>query len=886
MINKKYENTNMTLFDDALMGIFRSTLDARFLYVNKLFAHILKYDSPDDVLKSVHNIEEQVYVKKNREELTNIIKKEGRLSNYEIEYYCKDGSIVAAVLNMRLVEDIEGNYFLEGFISDVSDMKKKEVILKENEQRLQELNEELEAALQQLKANEEVLHDHYNRLKENEKALTESEERWYFALEGSENGVWDWDILNNKIFRSDQYKKMRGFTKTEMNDSLDSWTSHLHPLDKETVLKELKDHIDGNSPIYSVEYRLMCKDGTYMWIHERGKVMVRDHMGKPIRMVGTHMNINKRKEAEEAIQYQKNLFESLFNNSPEAIAYFDSDEKILDINSRFTELFGYNDCEIKGKRISEVVDTEGKLNNFGIRTVLEGKPFLLEDVIRFNKQGKPLHLIVKGAPIIIKNKTVGGYAIYTDIRAIKKAEAKIRRQQKILESLFKYSPDAIVHMDMEGNIIQINEKFYQMFGYSQEECKGNHLNNLIVTEEYINDAKNIDIMAFNRSDLDIESKRIKKDGSFIDVKLRGGATVVDGEIIGYHAIYTDITAQKKAEEHIKYLSYHDKLTGLYNRAYFEEILEKLDAENQHPLAIIIGDVNGLKLINDVFGHQEGDKLLITIAEILKKACRFDDIVCRWGGDEFAIMLPNSNESDAREVCKRIDQLRLESKNTPIRISIATGFAVKQDKFKNMKEVKKEAEEKMYRNKLMEETSMRSNIILSLQQSLYERSNETEEHAQRMKDLSIRLGKKLELDSDKIAELSLLAIIHDIGKIAISDIILDKPSKLTEAEWEEMKKHTEIGYRIANTTPELMHISKYVLFHHERWDGRGYPKGLKGNEIPLLSRIIAIIDAYDVMTHSRPYKKPISHEEAIEEIVKCSGSQFDPEIAKIFVDLFK
>jgi len=156
----------------------------------------------------------------------------------------------------------------------------------------------------------------------------------------------------------------------------------------------------------------------------------------------------------------------------------------------------------------------------------------------------------------------------------------------------------------------------------------------------------------------------------------------------------------------------------------------------------------------------------------------------------------------------------------------------------------------------------------------------------MKDLSIALGKRMNLDNDKINELGLLALLHDIGKMAISDDILQKPGKLTEEEWEKMKRHSEIGYRIAETSPELIHISKYILFHHERWDGTGYPRGLKGDEIPLLSRIISVVDVYDVMTNARVYKDPVSHDEALKEIIRCADSQFDPYVVKEFLGLFQ
>ncbi len=176
----------------------------------------------------------------------------------------------------------------------------------------------------------------------------------------------------------------------------------------------------------------------------------------------------------------------------------------------------------------------------------------------------------------------------------------------------------------------------------------------------------------------------------------------------------------------------------------------------------------------------------------------------------------------------------------------------------------------------------SSIILSMQKILFEKSYETEEHAVRVAENCKKIGVFMGLSSVEINELELLAILHDIGKIAISDEILTKPEKLNDDEWTEMKKHPEIGCRIVQSVPELFHVAQYILYHHERWDGHGYPEGLKGGEIPLASRILAVADAYDAMRFDRPYRRGMTRKEAKKELMKNAGTQFDPDVIQIFL----
>jgi diguanylate cyclase (GGDEF)-like protein/PAS domain S-box-containing protein len=356
------------------------------------------------------------------------------------------------------------------------------------------------------------------------------------------------------------------------------------------------------------------------------------------------------------------------------------------------------------------------------------------------------------------------------------------------------------------------------------------------------------------------------------------------EIAGKLLIMKDITERKRYEEKTKYMSFHDYLTGLYNRAFFEEELKRLDVGRNLPLSVVMGDVNGLKMVNDAYGHERGDELLVKVAEVLKQCFRKSDIISRWGGDEFMILLPQTECSIAEEIAERIEKTcsKYSIENMPISISLGISTKTKEDD--NIEEILKSAEDKMYTNKMSDEKRTHRSMISSLEKSLDKKDYETEDHVRRMEELALALGKDLKLSQIELNELIMLSALHDIGKIAVADSIILKPGKLTSQEWEMVKKHPEVGYRIAKSSVDLAGIADAILTHHENWDGTGYPEGLEGEAIPLVSRIISIVDSYDAMTNDRPYRRAFSKEKVIAEIKKCSGTKYDPKLVEAFLKI--
>lgn len=339
---------------------------------------------------------------------------------------------------------------------------------------------------------------------------------------------------------------------------------------------------------------------------------------------------------------------------------------------------------------------------------------------------------------------------------------------------------------------------------------------------------------------------------------------------------------KNSVQEIKELSYHDQLTGLYNRRFFEEELKRLNTERNLPLSILMIDVNGLKLINDAFGHKAGDQLLQKVARVIKAECRTDDIISRIGGDEFVILLPKTDHLQVASLGDRLIEAIHKKKIRNLPVSASFGWETKKGDKEDINSVFKRAEDYMYSKKAYKKDSQRQQSLQIIIDTLFNKESRERDHARRVSETSVAIGSALGLSEAEIKELKVAGEYHDIGKIAIHSDTLNKRGPLTDSEWKEIKRHPELSYNILSSVNEYGPIAEIVFYHHERWDGKGYPSGLQGEEIPLQSRIIMVADAYDAMTDDRPYRKALSKEEAVKQLKKGTGSQFDPEIVEVFL----
>ncbi len=459
-------------------------------------------------------------------------------------------------------------------------------------------------------------------------------------------------------------------------------------------------------------------------------------------------------------------------------------------------------------------------------------------------------------------------------------EKKLRQSEIMYRTLVENSNDGIAIVS-QGKFKYVNPSLLNQLGYEIEEILNTGVKAFFHEDNPVHVKKNFKFDEAGKNEIILLSKTrspvfMEYNSSFVDF---------EGEE-AFLVMLRDISERKKFEEQITYISFHDKTTGLYNRAFFEQEIRRLDTHRQLPITIIIGDVDGLKLTNDAFGHIAGDNLLKEAAEIIKASCRHEDIVARWGGDEFVILLPNTDKDVAEKIINRIsvslEKINYENEH----LSISFGWDTKYTVDENIMEIFTKAENNMYRKKLIDSPNYRTCVIRNIINTLFKKNKREERHAKRVSFLSYMIAKDMDLDKQFLEDIKTIGLVHDVGKIVLIDYILDKKGTLTYEERKEICRHPEVGYRILISSNDMSGFAHCVLAHHERYDGDGYPKGLKGREIPLEARIVAVADAFAAMTEERPYGRALNLTEAEEEIKRCSGHQFDPDIANVMIGIIQ
>ncbi len=591
--------------------------------------------------------------------------------------------------------------------------------------------------------------------------------------------------------------------------------------------------------------------------------------------------------------FYKHLFEELPIGYAFLKILFDetgipTDYEFIEVNAIFEKRIGLDRKDIIGEMLSEVFKHMNKgeldrVNFYAKKTLCEGKQ---EFELYYG-------IVNKWYRVSMYSPRESYLAMYfTGITNEKKQLEELKQSRRRMKNIIEATNVGTWEKNMLTGEYFYNDRWAEILGYTLEELSpiSKSTWQRLVHPDDLKKQFMIDEKMYNKEIdyYDEEYRMIHKNGRIVWIQDKGKVIswTEDGKPYIISGTHTDITSKREEQEQILYLSYCDQLTGLYNRRFFESKLIEMDLPKNLPITLIMADVNGLKLVNDSFGHSLGDELLKKASEIIKKGCRKTDIVARLGGDEFVVILINTCSMQAERIIKRINSIASKEKVGAIDISISFGYETKNSANENIQDVFKNAEDYMYRHKLYESSSIRNKTIDLIMSTLYEKSSREMQHSKRVSEICEALAEKMKFDRDKINQIKIAGLMHDIGKMGIDEKILNKTLKLSDDEQREIKRHPEIGYRILSSSNDFSEIAEYVLKHHERWDGNGYPGGFKGEEISIQSRIIAIADAYDAMTSDRPYRRGMSSEEALKELKRCSGTQFDADITEIFISMIK
>ncbi|MGM0760752.1 MAG: PAS domain S-box protein [Thermodesulfobacteriota bacterium] len=839
---------------NAPIGIFKSTPEGRFLSANPALARIYGFKHPEDLINTITDIGTQLYVHPgDRIEFKRCLEHYGEIINYEYRLRRRDGSSIWVSTNAQVVSDNNGDVIsYQGFTTDISQRKQAE--------------ENLEQKIQQLE--------------KTKYSLSMADHRRQVLMHCSRDGIVIID-QNHKVIEANQsFADMLGYSLPEVK-GLNSW-DYVVDMTKEEICKGFHDLSKIDSIFESKHKR---KDGSIIDVEVSitGTCIAGQNV-----VIAICREISERKRVEQQLEQSKQYYLSVFETSGAAQVIIDGDTTIVLANSRFEELTGYSRAEIENKKSwmdFNHPDDIGWMQKYHRlrRQSPDSAPKNYE--FRLIDRSHNVHHVFLCVDII--PGTSQSVASLIDITKRKQAEQDLAHSHDLMRYVIEHANASVAVHDKNFRYMYVSQSYLEEYQIHDKKVIGRH--HYEVIPELPQKWRNAHQRALNGEIVKKDRDPFyRPDGSLEWTRWECRPWYeVDGSIGGF-IVYTEIiTDQVKYEQQLQYMSLHDQLTGLYNRAYLEAELDRLQRSRDYPITIVCMDLDGLKLVNDTLGHDQGDEHLRVCANILRKSFRASDILARVGGDEFVALLPKTDLEAGERIVSRIrssvDSLNLEHRaKIPLGLSIGLACALEDEP--DLNQVYRQADDLMYRDKLNRDINARSQIIKALMAALEEKDFVTSGHAHRLKELCVQLGQKINLASSQLSALNLLAQVHDLGKVGIPDHVLFKPGPLNEQEWEIMRQHPEKGYRIAQSTSDLAGIADLILRHHERWDGKGYPLGLAGEEIPIECRILAIVDSFDAMINDRPYRQAMSVEDALMEVKKCSGSQFDPYLVDRFLEI--
>lgn len=634
---------------------------------------------------------------------------------------------------------------------------------------------------------------------------------------------------------------------------------------------------------------LVAHDQTTIWVNTHFYPVLNQE-GTLQSYQGSCLDVSKQRHTQSRFE----LVRSMVTQAEYGAALANLEGTLVYVNDAFCSMHGYTREELIGQPIA-IVHDESQLSHVKALTekLLESGRFTSEEVGHRHKSGRLFPTVMSASLIKQDGKPAYMSATILDVTELKQAQTDLSDTEKRYRLVSELSTTGVWEFDLIKQSLWCSPEYFHMLGWTDKDFSADPDNlqerwlDLLHEEDKERAQAAFENYCTNKPNTLYENRfRMRTaSGDYRWIWSRG-SFILDASgqptdlIIGTHI---DITNQRLKELEIERLSKYDMLTEIPNRRYFQEQLVTFDQEAFYPLAIAILDVNGLKLVNDSFGHSTGNRMLKQVAKVLDTHKRPQDFIARIGGDEFVMLCPNTDQETMHAIKDALQAVISTQRIEELEYSLAIGYEIKETKHRETRDVLKEAENHMYKNKVLYGSSTRNQAVMTILQTLTTKFTEERVHSERVSRYCRRIGEVMQLREEELIELELAGKLHDIGKISIPDYILNKPGPLTDEEWVIMKEHTINGYQILRAADRYSNLAEYAMSHHERIDGTGYPNGLKGKAIPLYARIISVADAYEAMTSDRCYRKGMLPNQAKAELKKHAGTQFDPDIVKIFVN---
>ncbi len=644
--------------------------------------------------------------------------------------------------------------------------------------------------------------------------------------------------------------------------------------------------------------------------------IVHSEKGERVGYLGILRDTTERSRFEEQLRQSNQELRALVDSAPVGIIGLDAAGHVARWNKSAERIFGWHAAQVRGQALP-TLDGVAEVEFASMRRrILTGDSFTGTETRWLCKDGRQIDISLSAAPLRDADGHIDGIMlIVDDITAKTQALEALAQAEHNYRSIFENAFEGIFQSTPDGKYIRANAALARMYGYDSPDELIRSLTNIRhqLYVDPVRRAEFIRLMHEREAISEFEAQVYRKDGSIIWISESArGVRDSAGRVLYYEGMVADISGRKatEADQQRKLAEAmeradRDPLTMLFNHRAFHKRLhseiERATAIDER-LAVVLIDLDNFKFFNDVYGHSVGDDVLRQVAMALAHSCRVEDVLARYGGDEFALIMPGLSRDAALAAADRINRClddigyRPPGYNAVIPFSMAVGvatlpedgvtrFALIEAADASLRQAKSGCLDDGYADRLRSrllESIQGFSMLDALVKAVDTKDRYTRRHSEDVMSYSLDIARRMRLTDKEQRAAEVAGLLHDVGKIGVPDSILRKPGKLSDSDMLTVKQHPMMGAIIVGAVPGFEDALDAVRHHHERWDGGGYPFGLVGPQIPLLARIMAVADAYSAMTTDRPYRKGMPPEEALRVLEEGSGTQWDPECVAVFV----